>query len=216
MTQIWASDPQFNDIAALFVHENCVLLGYNAASRVISYRRFGTVCRSHLQGSLVFIFIPLIRMTKGELSFCSLKYCFSYFCHDFPLLLFFQYFLRLSLFFFFSLPVFKCLSQTGCVAFWTNNVERTSLNNVSLLFRATNRSVSWFFTGTHQHRFLLTRLTVTGSPTSRPLSSGLPVSQLLDLLQSQATLRIPASSYDIKFTVIYMKLYCLLNKMVGA
>jgi hypothetical protein len=42
------------------------------------------------------------------------------------------------------LSVFKGLSQTGCIGFWTNNMERTSFNDLLLLFRAANPSVSWF------------------------------------------------------------------------
>jgi hypothetical protein len=35
------------------VGENCTLMGYYAASSGISYRRFGKIYRSHLQGSII-------------------------------------------------------------------------------------------------------------------------------------------------------------------
>jgi len=36
------------------VDENCILLGYYAASSGNFYRRFGTTNRAHLQGSRIF------------------------------------------------------------------------------------------------------------------------------------------------------------------
>ena len=116
MTQIWVSDPQFNAITTLFVHQNCVLLGYKAASCgnfLPTFRDGVSVPSSRVFRLYFHSTYQKDERRSLELSFCDLKYCVNYFCHDFPLLLLFQYFLRL----FFSLPVFKRLSQTGYVGF---------------------------------------------------------------------------------------------------
>ena len=145
MRQIWASDPQFNAITTHLVLVNCILLGYNAASSsnfLPTFRGRVSVPSSKVYRLYFHVTYQKDKRRSLELSSCSPKYCASYFCHNFLFLLIFPYFLRLS--FFFSLSVFKGLSQTGCIGFWTNNMERTSFNDLLLLFRAANPSVSWF------------------------------------------------------------------------
>jgi hypothetical protein len=55
MRHIWASDPQFNAITTLSVLRTAFCWVITQQAVVISYRRFGTACRSHLQGSIVLI-----------------------------------------------------------------------------------------------------------------------------------------------------------------
>ena len=93
MRQIWASDPQFNAITTLFMLENCVRLGYNATSSgnfLPTFRDRVSVPSSRV--SLLYFHATYQKDERRslELSFCSLKYCVSYFCHDFPFLLLFQ------------------------------------------------------------------------------------------------------------------------------
>ena len=148
MTQIWASDPQFNAITTLFVHENCVLPGYNAVSSgyFLPTFRDGVSIPSSRVSSLFSYHLLEGRKEKPGTFFLLPEITASLTsAMTFP----FYYSSSISYVYFCS-PSSHCQcssvyhKQDVSDFFLTNNVERTALNNVSLLFRATNRSVSWF------------------------------------------------------------------------